>query len=77
LNIFLSLHCNTTIFKRLFSSSKNREEIELQQGTPEAAEKTRKLEIFSQSSDPDKKLNQPEKKLRGIQLRMFSEPPEC
>jgi hypothetical protein len=31
----LSLDCNDIIFKRLFTRSKNREETELQQGTPE------------------------------------------
>jgi hypothetical protein len=34
-HIFLSLCCNATIFKRLVTRSENREETELQQGTPE------------------------------------------
>jgi hypothetical protein len=34
-NIFLSLRCTAKILNRLVTRSKRREEIELQQGTPE------------------------------------------
>ncbi len=40
-HIFLSLHCNASIFKRLFTRSKKREEIELSQGTPEVQKNLR------------------------------------
>jgi hypothetical protein len=40
-NIFLSLCCYTAIFKRLFTISKSREEIELQEGTPEVLKNLR------------------------------------
>ncbi len=60
-----------------FTRSKSREEIELQQGTPEVQNISAKLAMCSQWKQSGSKMQQPEKTLRGIQLRKFSELPEC
>jgi hypothetical protein len=67
--------------KRLFARSKNREKIQLQQGTLEVQKNTLKLEIYSANEmiriNNWTKLNQSAKRLRGIQLQTFIETLEC